>query len=554
MAIKRSRLRWPIVLAAGVILAGGGTAYAVVGGTATPHYVTVAATTGDVEQTLTLSGLVDAARRSDLSFGTNGTVASVKVAVGDRVTTGQVIATLEASDLDAKVTDAVATQAKAAAQLASDKAAQVAAVQAAASPTTGTTKPTATQSGSGQNGSGQTGATAAVLKALKAEQQAVLEAQSAASAALAAATDALAAQTAACANAYRSAQATSSATPSATPSAGSTPSSDPTGANAACDAALAVVQTQQAVVKDAQDALAKALGALAASLTQALGSATGSNAGPTGGSARTAASPPNGTSSNGSSNGSQTITAARLASDQAQIDQARADLISARAARAQATLRSTRTGKVVSLGIARGDSVSTGTAVAVVVGGKAVTLTGTIPETSVSQVKVGLTARVNVPGSATTTTGTVTAVGMTADTSTGSTTYPVTITVEDPAIALPTGSSAQVQIVLATARNVVTVPISAVTRNGDRAVVRLWDGTTLSRSIVTLGALGARTVVVSSGLKVGQKVVVADADQAVTGASSQLNQRGSFGGPPGTFRSVSGGKGGGPTFSGGPPN
>ncbi|MFL6061548.1 MAG: efflux RND transporter periplasmic adaptor subunit, partial [Marmoricola sp.] len=207
-------------------------------------------------------------------------------------------------------------------------------------------------------------------------------------------------------------------------------------------------------------------------------------------------------------------------------------------------------GTVASLDLAPGDAVTAGTAVAVVIGGRAVTLTGTVPESAISELQIGQQARVSVPGSSTTTSGTVTAIGLTADTSTGSTTYPVTVTVEDPRIALPTGSRAQVSIVLATARNLVTLPISAISRSGTSAVVRTWNGTTLSRTVVVLGAVGSRTVAITRGVSAGEKVVVADVDQAITGASSELDQRGGFGPPGGgqfTFSKSAGG--GGPVIS-----
>lgn len=550
MGLRSRLLRWPVVAAAVVVLAGGGTAYAVGRGESGPHYRTVAATQGDVEQTLVGSGLVDAARRSDLSFGTDGTVASVKVAQGDAVKAGQVLATLDTAELDAAVIEARASLAQAIARLDADQDAQTSAVQDASDDQP--TKP--------QDDGNESSADAALVKQLQAEQKAVLAAQSRASAALAAARSALAAQTRACADAYGGADGTAEPTPS--------PESDPTAdpapetadpapedeqdqKNAACDAALAEVQTRQATVDEAQQTLAKALAELTGTLTRALGSVTG----PSASNARTAADVTtpstdgtDGTDSTDNIDGG-TVTAARLAADQAQIDQARADLVTAQAERAQATLRATRTGTVAALDLAEGASVSTGTTVATIVGGDAVTLTLSVPETSIDQVKVGQLARVSVPGQARTTAGRVTAIGMVADSSSGTTSYPVTVTVEDPAIALPAGSRAQVAIVTATAADVVTVPISAVTGNGDgtSGTVRVWDGETLERTAVTLGVRGSRTVQVTKGLEAGDRVVVADVDQAITGASDQVGNRGGIGpnGPVMEFRR-DGGSGGGP--------
>lgn len=524
MRLRKRRLRWPVLVAAAVVLAGGGTAYAVGRGEDGPSYRTTTATRGDVEETLTTNGLVDAARRSDLSFGTDGTVDQVKVAVGDRVTAGQVVATLETTELDAAVTEAKASLAQAIAQLEADQEAQTSAVQNAGDQE---------QNGSKPGGSSDTpsdGSSAALVKALQAQQKAVLEAQSKASAAIAAAKSALATQTEVCADAYGGSEPPDAPSAEATETPGAAEEPDPE--NAACDTALAEVQARQDTVKEAQDELAKALDALAATLSKALGSVSGDQGG-TGGpsSARTAAdvdsSTPE-TSTDGSSNGS-TVTAARLAADQAQIDQARADLITAKAERALATLRSTRTGRVVALDVAQGDDASAGTTVMTIVGGDAVTLTATVGETQVDQVKVGQVVRVSVPGQTETTEGRVTAVSLVADTSTGSTSYPVTVTVEDPQIALPAGSRAQLAIVLATAEDVVTLPTSAVSGTTENARVQVWDGKKLTNKQVRVGAVGARSVEIADGVTAGTQVVLADYDEAISGASDELNQRGGFG-------------------------
>jgi multidrug efflux pump subunit AcrA (membrane-fusion protein) len=76
------RIRWPALAAAGVLVVGSGTAYAVTSDEPTGSYRTARASKGDVEQLLSTSGTVDAANRADLSFGTSGTVAGVEVALG----------------------------------------------------------------------------------------------------------------------------------------------------------------------------------------------------------------------------------------------------------------------------------------------------------------------------------------------------------------------------------------------------------------------------------------------------------------------------------------
>jgi HlyD family secretion protein len=167
-----------------------------------------------------------------------------------------------------------------------------------------------------------------------------------------------------------------------------------------------------------------------------------------------------------------------------------------------------------------------------------------VPESKIAQVKAGQAVRVTTPGQTGSAEGTVTATGLVADTSTGTATYPVTVTVEDPTISLPAGSQALLGIVVAAAHDVVTVPTSAITRRGAAATVRTWDGHALTTKAVTVGIVGAGTVQVSGGLSAGDEVVLADLDQAITGASDSVNDRGGFTGPPGGFNRIG---------SGGPP-
>jgi multidrug efflux pump subunit AcrA (membrane-fusion protein) len=555
------RIRWPALVTAGLLVAGSGTAYAVTNDGSTGHYRTVRATRGDVEEVLSASGTVDAAHRADLELGADGTVAAVEVALGETVRAGQVIARLDTGDLEAAVTRARASLARALAQLESDEDAQAAAVADAASTPASTPSSPSSPSGNGDSpssspGTGTDPALAAALAQLEKEQDAVVDAQTSAGAAIAAAKDALATQTQVCADAYQHQPTGANDDPDA-PAAQESSGSDP---NDACAAALADVQTRQGAVSDAQDALADALSTLAGTLSTAVTALEASSKSPSASSTGSPSASATGTpsasgsktpSSNGTNPTSGEVSAAQLASDQAAIEQARADLVDARLQLRQAVLRSTRSGRVVALDVKKGDAVSAGDVAAVVVGGKAVTIATTVPESKVARVAVGQRVRVSTPGESDSAEGTVTAIGLVADSSSGTASYPVTVTVEDPTIALPTGSQALLAIVVGTAKDVVTVPISAITRRGTGASVRSWDGSKLTNEAVTLGTVGARDVEVTDGLSAGDEVVLADIDQAISGASDTLNERGGFGnlpeirfdkagpggGPPVTFRS-----------------
>lgn len=552
------RLRWPVLVVAGVLVAGSGTAYAVTSDRSTGNYRTVRASKGDVEQLLSTTGTVDAAHRADLGFGTSGTVADVLVALGDRVKAGQVIATLDRDALGAAVTKARASVARAVAQLASDEEAQADAVadsSADSSAASGSNQPKADQPSATPtsddtaqpSAGGSDPAVEAALAKLRDQQAAVVDAQSKATAAIAAAKDALTAQQQACKDAYEA-----SATSGSGKDAGGT-SGD------ACSSALDEVQARQDDVSDAQDALASALSDLATTLAQAQAALEASSASSPSGSSTPSASdssspsgsqtPSSGGSdapaADGSAPQSTTPSAATLAADQAEIERARADLVDARQQLAQAVLRSTRSGIVRSLTVHEGDEVAAGDAVAVVVGGRAVTVATSVSESKIGQVEVGQAVRVSMPGESGRAEGRVTAIGLVADRSSGTATYAVTVTVEDPAIALPTGSQALLDIVVANAKDVVTVPLSAVTRRGDQATVQTWDGTSLSTRTVTTGTVGDREVEVTQGLSAGDAVVLADIDQDITGAADSINDRSGFGRVPVRI--------GGPGGTGGPP-
>ena len=206
------------------VVGGGYAAYAA--GADDASYRTVVATTGDVQETLEVSGTVEPVGRADLSFATSGTIDTIDVETGDHVKHGQVLGTLETTTLRNAVRHARSDLASARAQLESDEDAQTSTVSSAS----GSSTPTQAQSQAPDRrlrprsrrsppdpatdrhpdeptdtptqGSGGSDALDEALAQLAAEQDAVTSAQSTVSASLAAANDALAAQQAACATAF----------------------------------------------------------------------------------------------------------------------------------------------------------------------------------------------------------------------------------------------------------------------------------------------------------------------------------------------------------------
>jgi multidrug efflux pump subunit AcrA (membrane-fusion protein) len=108
-------------------------------------------------------------------------------------------------------------------------------------------------------------------------------------------------------------------------------------------------------------------------------------------------------------------------------------------------------------------------------------------------------------------------------------TYPAVVLVPAAVPALASGARADVTLVVSTARNVLTVPSSAVTRlaNGSGVVTEAQGGST-RRTVVTTGAVSGTSVQVLTGLSLGQRVVLADLAAPLPTGSAATTRR--FGG------------------------
>lgn len=136
---RRARRRRLTAIGAGVVVvAAGGTAALAATDDSTPDAVTAKVTTGSVQQTVEASGTISSPKQTDAAFSASGTVDTVKVATGDKVTKGQVLATLDTTSLQGAVDSAQGTVATAQQKLEDDKTGQ-------------------TSSSSGSGGSGSSG-------------------------------------------------------------------------------------------------------------------------------------------------------------------------------------------------------------------------------------------------------------------------------------------------------------------------------------------------------------------------------------------------------------
>ncbi|THV08796.1 biotin/lipoyl-binding protein [Nocardioides caeni] len=565
-----------------VALAGAGVAAYGAVGVDSIRYRTVEAGLADLEQTLDLTGVVEASGRTDLSFGAGGTVGDVRVSQGDEVEEGDVIAVLDRSTLRSAVDRATADLAAAKAQLVEDRAAQSSVVEAAsAAPTTGSSGRSTPSdavpgredegaSGGSSGGSDNGAATAAVLAKLATQQDAVITAQTAATTALGAATTALATQQDACAAPVVDAG------EGAAGDGGEGETDTGTGEAAAviseeCTTALSAVQAAQTTAADAQTSLQTALEALGDTLAEALSTlsplSSGSN-GSAAGSTGSAGSPSSDSDGNGSdaavsvpsgsasqttgdtgaSGMTRTVTAATLAADQAAIDSAKAALLAAKAELAGAVVRAPAGGTVASLSVAQDAQVAAGDPVAILVAPGLTTVSVDVTMDQATQLEVGMAVEATPAGSEEALTGSVSRIDhvtTTDATSSGSDpTYGVEMVLDERDLALPDGMPASVTVVVGSAEEAVTVPASAVSDG----VVTVLEGDEVRQVRVSTGIVGSTRIEITDGIEEGDLVVLADLGAEVaTGDSEQTGPGGGLGGG-----GITGGFGGG--FSGGPPS
>ncbi|WP_460401130.1 efflux RND transporter periplasmic adaptor subunit [Actinophytocola sediminis] len=130
---KRRRVVWLVV--ALVVLAAGGTGgWLLLAPAEEPaaEPVTATATVDTQRETVAATGTVEPAAQADLTFAVSGEVTDVRVAEGDQVTAGQVLAVIDDELLAAEVTAAESEVDAAAARLADETAAGAADTQLAA--------------------------------------------------------------------------------------------------------------------------------------------------------------------------------------------------------------------------------------------------------------------------------------------------------------------------------------------------------------------------------------------------------------------------------------
>lgn len=568
------RARTLIAPAALAALAVGGIGYAQAQRPTADAYVTAAVARGDLTQTFTASGQIDRTGRHVLRFDAPSTVVAVNVKVGDRVTKGQVLASVDPAPLRVQALQAKAQVDAARAQLDTDQRARDAAKDASASPAPSSALPSGVaasgiptggmpvlssdtmgpRAGSGSQGT-QTTALAASMKALQdaatREQQdcgpLMSAAQrlgdlpgSAAPPAFPATSSAPAASPTPTPAGLPSSTAPSGpstrpGTPSALPT--TLPTVLPSGAAAQVSEAAQAVNRCRTALQDLA-AAEQSAGAAIGAASQQLASASAAER------AQLAAAQEQMTK-NAQAAAQQAVAQAQaslaaqarsqlggqitdgtLAGDRARVLQAEQALDQAQRNVDNASLRATEDGTVGALDLVKGAS-STGRSVTVVSSGAA-EVNIQVPLGVRPYLRTGTKARVGLVGATTRLDGTVDEVSVLPTSDSGTPLYQATVRVDDPQLVLKPGASAAVDIALRSATDAVVVPPSALTMTSDTTasvqVVPDAHATTAQSVDVTTGVIGARGVEIRSGLAPGQLVVIADRRLPVPGGLGQYQQ------------------------------
>ncbi len=549
MAIN-GRLRAVIIAGTALAVVGGvGWGVAVANPSSQTRYVTATAGTGDVTQTYTTSGTIARTNTSEASFAVDGTVSSVKVAVGDQVEAGDVLAVLKKGPLQLSVLDAETSVAEAKANLYSAQN------PTSTSSRTGSSGSSSSSSGSGSSGSGSSGSGGSGSGA----QGGVTINPAPLLAATTALTTAVAAEEVACEPVFgavpeptASPSPSTSESPSASPSPSETttetasPSAEPTPTESESPSASpsATVEDQDAIIEanDPTDAELKACGEARAQvklatanlqtvvqqLVQPSGNGgTGGQSGTGSSNTKSGSSSTKSGSSSSSSTTTATVSAAQVASAKAKLLQAEQALQAAQDDLDNAELLAPIAGTVGTVELSKGSASSAG-AITIVGSGNA-QVSFELPLATRTLVKNGQKVTVTPAGSTKALAGTITSISAveTSGTAGDTPTYTTVVTVSDADGLLASGAKASVTIPVASATNAVRVPASAVTPTGTgtATVQVLASGSSTASTVpVTTGAVGGGWVEIKQGISAGDTVVLAD-NTAELPTNTNNNQR-----------------------------
>ena len=513
-ALVHTRRRVLALGAAAVVIVAalGGVMY-VRGSSAPVTYRTTTAVLGTVRQTLSLTGNLTPIAQANVSFQVSGTVTAVNVSVGQQITAGQVLATVDATTLQDTLTQAQANLTAAQAKLSADQGSS-----SASSSTTAQQVATA-RTNLANDQQSYTDTLAVNAQTIRTDQQNIAGDQAAVD---------------------RDNQAVSQAQQrynsdgcSSTPST-STCQTDQQNLSSA----------QQTQAKD-QQTLTSAQSGLATD--QVRGQQSADQAAAKVASDRTALS----NAQSGTGSNSAATAASSVAQDTATITQDQLAIANDQKAVNQATLVSPAAGQVAQINTAVGSAVgsastagtgssanaasssaassssssSTSTAQFIILTPGSFEVTSSVSDSVISQVAVGQNAVVTAAGSSTGLPGVVTSVGVIGTVSSGVATFPVTVQITGSHPSLRDGMSASVTVVVNQVVGVLTVPTSAVHTSGTASTVNVLKNGVSTPVVVTVGSADPTRTQITSGLSEGDTVVIASVSSTVPSSTGTTPRR-----------------------------
>ncbi len=532
-ALVRTHRRMTALGVAALVIVGvlGGLMY-VRGSSAAVTYRTTTAVLGTVRQTLSLTGNLTPVAQSDVSFQVSGTVTAVSASLGQHVTAGQVLATVDASTLQGTLTQAQANLSAAQTKLSADQASSASASSSTAQQVA-TARTTLTN-----DQQAYTDTLAVNAQTISTDQQNIASDQ---------------------ATVDRDNQAVDQAQQkynndgcNATPS---TPTCQTDQQN--------LTSAQQTQSKD-QQALTSAQSSLASDRVR--GQQSADQAAARVASDRVSLS----NAQSGSGSNTAATAASSVAQDQATITQDQQSVANAQKALDEATLLAPADGQVAQINTSVGSTVSgtstsatgastgaassssssstssstsssSSTAQFIILTPGSFEVTSTVSDSVVSQVAVGQNAVVTPAGTTAGLAATVTSVGVIGTVSSGVATFPVTVQITGSHPSLRDGMSATVTVVVNQVVGVLTVPTGAVHTTGASSTVNVLRGGASTPVVVTVGAADSTRTQILSGLAEGDTVVIATVSSSVPSAATTPRRTGGgltgggggFAGPPG---------------------
>ncbi len=149
-------------------------------------------------------------------------------------------------------------------------------------------------------------------------------------------------------------------------------------------------------------------------------------------------------------------------------------------------------------------------------------VTTTVSVDKVTDVKVGQAATFLPDGSKRPLAGKVASISLAPDSSASTTSYRVVVGLTDPNAALNNGSTGSLAIVTKSSRSALAVPTSAVTTNRTRHTVTVLKDGKAVPTLVQVGVIGATWTEITSGVTVGQQVVLANLAEPLPGLGDRL--------------------------------